>query len=132
MSASIEYEDEDRGVLLTCTGDVNSDDVIAINSLIHEQGRLVQLRYYILDLNNVESVDVSADKLRYLAEQFEFALEIGTNLKIAVVSTHDVVNSLIQMWCTYLNEGTQLFQQFGTLSEARSWINEIPDKQMNA
>ncbi len=124
MSVSIEYEDEGHGVLLTCKGAVNSDEVIAINAAIHEQGRLINLRYYLLDLSDTESVDVSADKLRYLAEQLEFGAELVGGLKIAVVTNHVVVTSIVQMLYSYLDESGKQFEQFNSLADARLWLAE--------
>ena len=125
MSASIEYENEGAGVLIKCSGHVHSDELVAAHQHVFERSDMQAPRYQIIDLNDVDSLNISVDRLQFLAAQLRVQIKRLPDLQVAFVSNHDLVQSIVHIWCVFIHEGKEAVQQFNELDQAREWVKGL-------
>lgn len=122
MSAQFEFLHEGKGVYIDCYGNLITEDLVKAYHEIYRQDTALALHYHVIDLRDLESLEISAENLLKLAEQDKRRLQSNTNLKIAFLTNHDVVRSVVFMWCGYIGLGEQHVKQFSNLEQAYGWL----------
>lgn len=124
MSVSIEYQHQPwgEGVALVFSANVSSDELLQATTNIADSEQASTLQYRVVDLNAVDSLEISAEKLQALARGDKDLLALNPDLKFAFICQHQVVQSVVQMWCTYIDQCEQRVRQFSSLELAQSWL----------
>jgi hypothetical protein len=131
LSARFEFQGENSaGVVVTCYGNLASEDLFAANLEIFARVEAADLRYYLIDLSDVDSLGISAEKLLLLAQRDRTLLQGNPELRMAFVTNHEVVESVVRLWLGYIDQGKQSVQQFTDMQAARTWVGQMPQRQL--
>ena len=124
MSARFELLHEGKGVLVYCHGNLISEDLFAVNRAIFTNDKITQLQYYLIDLTDIHSLEISAENLLKLARNDKARLQMNPYLRLAFVTDHDVVRSVVSMWSGYIGLGDRQVRQFARRDEAFDWLEQ--------
>jgi hypothetical protein len=127
LSASFAFQGD--GVVVTCWGNLNSNDLFTASSNIYAMIEAASLRYYLVDLCDVDSLGFSAENLLLLAQRDKAALQNNPGLKIAFVTNHEVVESVIRLWRGHIDQSEQSVQQFKDMQSACAWVGYLAQQQ---
>lgn len=124
MSARYELLNDGAGVIIDCFGNLVSEDIFAVNRAIDKDPLASKAGYYLIDLSDLDSLEISAENLLKIANADNARLQSRPSVKFAFVTNHDVVRSVVFMWCGYIGLGDQCVRQFPTREQAFEWLGE--------
>jgi len=124
LSARFELLHEGKGVLVYCHGNLISEDLFAVNRAIFTNDKITQLQYCLIDLTDIHSLEISAENLLKLARNDKARLQMNPDLRLAFVTDHDVVRSVVSMWSGYIGLGDRQVRQFTRRDEAFDWLEQ--------
>lgn len=112
---------EESGAYKRFAGHVSDDELARSVSGIHGDRRFDDLRYVINDFLGVESFDVTAENVTYIAAIDGAAARSNPHIRIALVVAHPEATDLAMRyiaspWTVY---PTRIFP---SLDEARAWL----------
>lgn len=122
MSGSYRHFWEPRGALHILDGVM--DQRVLEQSLIefHADPRYDDIHFLIVDCLNCAGITITVSKIEELAARSAAATRRKFSYRVAVVTTSFEIAALIDL-VDQLKFGTQEFQCFATMQEARNWIN---------
>ncbi len=121
---SFKHQWEDKGVLVTYSGELTSDDIIKSNSALVGNAKYKKSKYILSDFNHISAVNVSDTDVE-ITKIFETKdYQYNKNIKVALINSNPSLQILIE---NYINKtlvdihGPQK-KLFATLSDARQWL----------
>lgn len=128
MSYNIQWED--RGIKVIASG-VFGDGFLNVNKNFTSDPRFVDAQYAIVEFKNVDKFPIDAATLKQIALSDAQVYEINPQLKVAVISNGQVINSLAHMYHVFFelsNNGKAWEMEiFESEKQARDWIREVID-----
>ena len=123
MSYTINFENEDRGVVVTQKGIVSIQEILTASKSIYSQDSLHQLRYQIWDYTDADRLNISSDEVQHIVYQTEIEADKYPNMIVALVGTSQFFSGLDRIF----KISTKVWSGFDsntflTQSEAREWV----------
>ncbi len=114
------------GVLFACRGVVTARDFLNANQrLLTTAEQTGRYRYGLVDLLEADSLDLSTDEIRLIAEQDTLmAAIVPTGTIVAVVAGKDLAFGLARMWEAFVGDTEWETKAFRSRARAESWIRE--------
>ncbi len=107
------------------TGALTGKEILDANQTIYEtEEKTLGSVYQICDYRGVETVDVSTDDIRTLAERDKRAARINPNIIIAVVVGDELALGLTRMWQGLTSSAPFINSIFHSMDEAERWVAE--------
>jgi len=122
LSARYKFLHDHKGVQVDCYGNLTSTELFNVNAAIFGDPKAVALHFQVIDLSDVESLEIPAEHLLRLAKEDRSHLESNPQLKLAFVTNHAVVRSVVFMWRGHIKLSEQFVQQFSSLQQAYEWL----------
>jgi hypothetical protein len=124
---SYKFTIEEQGTYTVFSGEFNNEDLINSNNEIYQIPHFSDIKYQILNFNNVNKFPVDATAIRAAAEQDARFYKINPNIKVAIIATEIVIKGLINMYRVYFefagDDTSWEIQNFSTDVDARNWVN---------
>jgi hypothetical protein len=96
---------EDGGIIYEGSGVLTDNDLDKVSKEGYQDDeRIKQISYQIFDSSNIESVDVSNERVLRNAEMDKRALNINPRMRLAILAKSDLEFGLGRMWETYTCE----------------------------
>ena len=118
--------DGGAGVLYACRGVVTARDLMTANErLLAAPEQTARYRFGIVDLLDAESLELSTDEIRLIAQQDTLvAAIVPKGTIVAVVAAKDLAFGLARMWEAFVGDTEWETRTFRSRSHARSWVRE--------
>jgi hypothetical protein len=119
------------GVLFACSGVVTARDLMNANErLLAAADQSARYKFGLVDLLGADSLDLSIDEIRLIAEQDTLIAAIAPKGTIvAVVAGKDLAFGLARMWEAFAGDTQWETKTFRSRSHAESWIRDrVKDK----
>jgi hypothetical protein len=127
MPIQIKYSDDGLGAFYIGSGVVTGHDVMAADDILYQsEERFTSLRYQLVDLTKVESVDASAIDMEIIIRKGNIAAKANPNIVIAVAGDQDIAFGLSRMWEALAESGGGSFRAtvVRSIPVAVDWIKE--------
>lgn len=115
-------KEEDLGVVVTLSGNVDADEVTNLQEQINADESFPTLRYQIWDFSGAEEINISIDQVQDIAMKMAVASNRNPNLRIAIIprkTSHNVLGKTFhtfeKVWGSYES------QSFPDVDTAREW-----------
>ena len=129
MSARYKFLQAGKGVQVDCYGNLTSTELFNANAAIFSDPKAAALQFQIIDLSDVESLEIPAEHLLKLAKDDRDHLQDNPQLKLAFVTNHDVVRSVVFMWRGHIKLNEEFVQQFTSIQQAYEWLGYKQEAQ---
>ncbi|KKK75535.1 hypothetical protein LCGC14_2872750 [marine sediment metagenome] len=118
---------EKKGVVQKFHDVITPIELISCNENVYGDSRFDAIRYQILNLTEVRTVDLTdPDKaiqlVRRIAATDRAAAKSNPNMKIAIVASLEILGSLANLYSSELSDSPWLSDVFETETEAREWL----------
>ncbi len=115
--------DHTPGVLYLCTGVVTGDDLLAAGaSLRASEKRLKKLRYVIVDMTRMESMDVSFADLKKIENNDRLIAQINPEGIVAIIVDKDLPFNIVSAWDIRTTDISWEKRIFREKNEAYDWV----------
>jgi len=118
---------EEQGTHTAFSGDFTNEDLINSGNEISQLPHFSNIKYQIVDFNNVNAFPVETHAIIAVAEQDAELFKINPNIKVAIIATKQVIKGLTNMYHTYAeiagNNVAWEVKNFETEDDARKWVN---------
>lgn len=116
---------EDGGLIGVGAGALTGQQIIDANRVVYAtEEQTLACVHQIHDYRRVETIDISVNDIRRMAELDKRVARINPNIIVAVVTGSDVGFGLSRIWQGYTNEYPFVSKVFRSMSEARIWLSE--------
>ena len=114
----------DHGVVWKWSGELSDAGILDNNREFYEHDRFSELRYQLCDFLEVNKISASNEGIRRAARQDAEASRRNPHVKVAIVTTSDLVYGLTRMYELSGYESLWQTEIFGTRAEAEAWVKE--------
>jgi hypothetical protein len=127
MPLTIEWTDNDRGIIVTAKGPAIDHEFLEIHDTIIADPRHRKTLYHLVDATEVTDIDFKTVKVKESVEQAKFAYSVNPKQAIAVVTTSSLGFGLVRMWQIYMeisgiHSDNNIFRE---RELAEQWIREV-------
>ena len=125
MSLEVTYENNFHGVMFTYHHELSGMETIAANNALYASPNADKLRYAIIDLRDIDTVDITTEQMSILAQQDNEEAAKASGQKLAIVVDNDLIHGVSSFYSLYVNSSIIEARTFNTMEEARSWIDGL-------
>ena len=124
MPHEIRTESNATGVVISFTGVVPGEEVVALNIRLISEQAYSQCRYQVWDFSNVTRLDLTVDDLRNISVQDITGSAINPTLRTAIVGQPDLFANRDKIFLIFEEVWTAFRPKFFTDFEtAREWAS---------
>lgn len=128
MTIKVTYENDYQGALLVAESNFGGDVLHDTTTKMYQHAQVHLLKYQILDVTRVDSIDIDIEMIQELASLDSAAAEKNKGMKIAVVAKDNLLKYLGEAWEVFSDSPWLETKVCKTVEEARQWI-ETPPKE---
>lgn len=124
MPHQVHTESNASGVVISFSGIVSGDEVVALNARLITEDSFSRCRYQVWDFSKTTRLDISTEDLRSISLQDIGASAINSSLKVAIVGEPRLFNNKDRIFAIFeevwTNYRPRFFPDFET---AREWAS---------
>ena len=125
MPYSIDYIDDEGGVIVTYSGIVTNDDISnSLEERLSSRKRVKAYRYAITNCLNIESYDVTTKGMIYAASTASKVHKINKNIVAINIMPSDLEFGMARIWEAHVSHTNWQVMTVRTMEEAYCFLKE--------
>lgn len=129
MSFQLKWEKND--VIIIFENDIGFEDITQANQIIYGSPKFDNMRYQIVDFQNVGNVSISMDELDVIGTLERSATIWNNEVKIACVTTNNHIKELFNVYAKTMQSTNWECKIFDNFSEAEEWCKKSVDNRVS-
>lgn len=125
MPVSFVFENNGRGVVVTAVGEILDGELSSVSKSVYCSEVLSKLKYQIIDLTNVDSVNTTPEQIQLLAARNIAAAKESEGLAMAVIVSNGLMESLVRLWRFYAQDEMLQVSVFKDRMSATNWLETL-------
>ena len=122
MGCEIIYIDDGEGIEIIFTGKLTFNDLREAYEELYNEQNIYRQKYQIGELSGVDSIDLSSEDIRVLAQLDIEASKKNPNIIIANIGKSELEFGLSRMWEMLADECLFEIEVFRNREDAKKWI----------
>ena len=114
---------EEKGIKWAFSGSLTNDDLLKCNKELYENPLFIDIEYELCDFAAVKDFPVESKVINLIGEMDLEQSKRNPHIKVAVISTEDVMRGLVSMYDAAAYSSPWETQFFENEKDARTWIN---------
>ncbi|GAB1266656.1 hypothetical protein NBRC116493_03480 [Aurantivibrio infirmus] len=127
MPVSFLFENNGQGVVVTAAGELLDGEFSSVSAKIYRPVVLSKLKYQVVDLTNVDSVNTTPEQIQQLAAKSVAAAKDSGGLAMAIIVNNGLLESLVRLWRFYAEHDALQVAVFAELESAKIWVQDISE-----
>jgi hypothetical protein len=124
VAIKINYLDGGKGIEIIASGVVNGEEIISAHDEIYSEENLKKQKYQIIDRTHCAEYNVSAKKVKRIAELDKAAARSNQDIIIAMIASSQLQFGISRMWEIHAEESQFVTKVFRDRKSADEWIKE--------
>jgi len=127
VPVSFTFENDGRGVVVTAVGEILDGELAGVSNSVYRPEVLAKLKYKIVDLTNVDSVNTTPEQIQLLAAKNISAARESDGLAMAIIVSNGLMESLVRLWRFYAQDEMLQVSVFKDHESAISWLETVDE-----
>lgn len=118
-------------VVIIFKDDVDFEDIAQANEIIYGSPKFDNMKYQIIDFQNVSNVSISKDELDVIGTLEKSATIWNNEVKIACVTTNNYIKELFNEYAKTMQSTNWECKIFNNYSDAEEWCKKSVDARVS-